>query len=292
MAKIRSAKREWWSKEKWCRLPRDVRFTYKGIWEVMADDEGRFQADARLIKADVWPLDDDITVKKIEAWLVKLAGVMVTSRSGERVPSIQLYEVDGVRYGFLAGFVKHQKISHELPSKIPAPPEQFRSSSGNEPEMNRQRPENFSPDTDTDLDRDLDIDLDTDSDAKPEVVGKDATVRFVVAANTGLAEHVDPARRQIEPLSVNSASSKDATAAIMAAGVPVDFAEAEISRVARICEPDGKVKSLRYFVPGVTRAWEDRDRPRVSRRPANASRFAPPSDTTKAIIADMIAGKS
>lgn len=292
MAKIRSAKREWWSKEKWCRLPRDVRSTYKGIWEVMADDEGRFQADARLIKADVWPLDDDITVKKIEAWLAQLAAVMVTSKAGDRVPAIQLYSVDGVRYGFLAGFVKHQKISHELPSKIPAPPVDFRKQTGTPPEINRDGPENFPPDTDTDLDRDLDLDLDTDPDAKPEaVVERDAVVRLVVAANKGISEHEDPKRRQIDPLNVGSIASKDATEKILAAGVPVEFAEAAITRIARVCEPNGKVNSLRYFTAAVIREWAERDGP-APNRPRTASRFSPASDTTKAIIADMIAGKS
>lgn len=274
MAKIRSAKREWWSKEKWCRLPRDVRFTYKGIWEVMADDAGRFQADARLIKADVWPLDDDITVKKVEAWLAQLSRVLVTDDDGNRLPAIQLYVVDGIRYGFLAGFVKHQKISHPLPSKLPVPPVDFRKRSGNKPEPNREGPENFRPDTDTDSDRDLDIDLDTDTDAKREaVVGREPVVRLVVAANTGLADHVDPKRRQVTALNVNSVSSRDATATILAAGVPVEFAEAEIARVSRICEPDGKIKSLRYFVPGITRAWEDRNRPRGPR--SNGKRTPP-----------------
>jgi hypothetical protein len=233
----------------------------------MADDAGRFQADARLIKADVWPLDDDITNKKIEVWLAQLAGVMVTDDDGNRVPAIQLYVVDGIRYGFLAGFVKHQKISHPSPSKFPPPPEPLRNHSGGAPERLR-------PDTDRDVDRDLDIDVDTDTEGKPEaVVEREPVVRLVVAANTGLAEHIDPNRRQLDPLSVNNVSSKEATATILSAGVPIEFAEAEIARVSRICEPDGKIKSLRYFVPGITRAWEDRNRPRGPR--SNGKRQPP-----------------
>lgn len=141
MARIRSAKPEWWSKEKWAALPRDIRFTYKGIWEVMADDQGRFQADARLIKAQVWPLDDDITTRKIEAWLARIRGVTVTEADGTRAPALLLYEVDGIRYGYLPGFVKHQKISHPTPSKLPAPPESFQKDSRTAPELLRPEEE-------------------------------------------------------------------------------------------------------------------------------------------------------
>lgn len=154
MARIRSSKPEWWRKPKWCALPRDVRFTYKGIWEVMCDDFGRFQADARLIKGDVWPLDDDITTKKVEAWLQQLAAVTVTLDDGHRGPSIVLYVVDGIRYGYMPGFVKHQKISHKTVSKFPAPPEEFAHHSGNDPEPPRIPPQRT--DTDTELERDLD----------------------------------------------------------------------------------------------------------------------------------------
>ena len=170
MARIRSAKPEWWSKVKWCRLPRDVRFTYKGIWEVMADDEGRFQADTRLIKGDVWPLDDDITTKKLESWLKILADVVVTDRGSRRVPAVVLYVVDGVRYGFLPGFVKHQKISHPTPSKFPPPsgiaPESLRNDSGD-------FPESFRPDVDFDVDGDVDFDFEEEGKApQPAALAK------------------------------------------------------------------------------------------------------------------------
>jgi hypothetical protein len=158
VARIRSSKPEWWRKAKWCALPRDVRSTYKGIWEVMADDEGRFQADVRLIKGDVWPFDNDITMKKIEKWLGQLAGVIVTV-GRKRLPAIVLYEVDGARYGFMPGFVKHQKISHPTPSRLPAPPESLLKDSGKAPEPLR-------PDGDGDVDRDGDKDLEKEKDAR------------------------------------------------------------------------------------------------------------------------------
>lgn len=181
MARIRSSKPEWWKSAKWCRLSRDIRSTYKGIWEVMCDDEGRFLADPRQVKADVWPLDDDITPKKLASWLPKLATVTVTLPDG-RVPAVQFYEVEGIKYGFLPGFVKHQKISHPTPSKLPAPPEILASNSGNAPEILR-------PEEERDLDKDRDKDLERDEEAAPRVVLPPVAERF-------LAQFYEPALSQ------------------------------------------------------------------------------------------------
>jgi hypothetical protein len=150
MARIRSSKPEWWTSAKWCRLPRDLRATYKGIWEVMCDDEGRFLADPRQVKADVWPLDDDITPKKLAAWLPKIGAVAVTLDDGARSQAIVFYDVEGVRYGYVAGFVKHQKISHKTPSKLPPPPEPRRKRSGTAPET-------LPPDVDVDREMDVEV---------------------------------------------------------------------------------------------------------------------------------------
>lgn len=126
MARIRSVKPVWWRSAKWCALPRDIRFTYKGMWEVMADDEGRFEADPRQVKAEIWPLDDDITPKRIAMWMAQIATVLITPKEGgPRIPALILYDVGGVQYGFLPGFIKHQKISNPTPSKLPNPPERF-----------------------------------------------------------------------------------------------------------------------------------------------------------------------
>jgi len=168
MARIRSSKPEWWRKAKWCALSREIRFTYKGIWEVMCDDEGRFLADARLIKGDVWPFDDDITVKKIETWLAKLTTVPVTLTTGEQVPSVVLYERDGVRYGILPGFLKHQKISHSTPSKFPSPPNYRANASRAFPEKRRNDSALSGSGAERDLDRDLDVDVDLDLESGAE----------------------------------------------------------------------------------------------------------------------------
>lgn len=112
-----------------CSLPREIRFTFKGLWEVCADDHGRFLADVRVIKGQVWPLDDDLSLKKIERFLLTLA---------ER-GRILLYSQHGVRYGFLVNWLKHQRVSHPSPSRFPSPdsgtiPESVEKGSGNRPE--------------------------------------------------------------------------------------------------------------------------------------------------------------
>ena len=87
-----------------------------------------------------------------------------------------------------------------------------------------------------------------------EVVAS-ATNRFVAAANKGLAEH--PSRPQAIPrIMASSGRSHEATQIILSAEIPLEFAEAEIYRLAKSHNADGQVTSLKYFVGGVCRAWE------------------------------------
>lgn len=150
MTRIRSAKPEFWTDPLMCGLKRDVRFTFKGLWEVCADDEGRFQADPRLVKAQVWPLDDDLTVKKVAAYLAELA----------ELGRILLYDVGGARYGVVLKW-HHQKISHPTPSKIPPPPPEFLPII---PESLAKVPEKSPSDKDKDVDKDIDVDVDEEEE--------------------------------------------------------------------------------------------------------------------------------
>lgn len=257
MARIRSAKPEWWSKVKWCALPRDVRFTYKGIWEVMADDEGRFQAEPRLIKSSVWPLDDDITTKKLEKWLARLASVTVTTKDGDRAPALLLYVVDGVRYGFMPGFVKHQKISHATPSKLPPPPEILGSGSG-------KAPETLRPDVDVDVDVDLERDVDrkTATTARARAESPDEFCRqLITAANQGMAEN--PAIGDaFNPIVFGHGASYQAATDILAAGVDADFAASVVFETARTMRPAGRnrqITSLGYCTARVIEQWESHE---------------------------------
>ncbi|MCK9929460.1 hypothetical protein MXD62_20135 [Frankia sp. Mgl5] len=119
MARIRTIKPDAFASDSLSQVPVRARWTFAGIW-TYADDDGRCRADARLIKAHVYPLDDDITARDVAADLDAL----------EHVGCIRRYEVAAKLYLHLPGWADHQKISHPTKSKIPAPPE----SSGNPPE--------------------------------------------------------------------------------------------------------------------------------------------------------------
>lgn len=90
--------------------------------------------------------------------------------------------------------------------------------------------------------------------ALPAVFG-DAINRLTAAANKGLAEH--PVRPQPIPrIIATSGRSREATEIIVAAEIPIDFAESEVYRLAKSHNADGPITSLKYFVGGVCRAWE------------------------------------
>lgn len=152
MARIRTAKPEWYNSPKWARWPRDLRSTYKGIWEKVCDDEGRFVADARLVKGELWALDDDLAADVIEGWLRQMTAIPVTMEDGTRSTALVFYEVDGVRYGLVTNFLKHQRVSHPTPSKLPPPPADsgarlnyFTDRVAPKPEPSTQRPATQRP---------------------------------------------------------------------------------------------------------------------------------------------------
>lgn len=87
-----------------CRLHFAMLWTY-------ADDEGRGADNPRLIKAALWPLDDDVTLDDVAGWQAELA------EHGR----IVRYEVDGRCYFQIANFREHQKPQRRQASKIPGP---------------------------------------------------------------------------------------------------------------------------------------------------------------------------
>lgn len=88
------------------------------------------------------------------------------------------------------------------------------------------------------------------------VVGAaDAARELAIAANRGLSEH--PTKPQPIPRIIASAGrSLEAAKEILAAGVPLEFATAEVYRIAKSHDADGVLTTLRYFTPGVVRAWQ------------------------------------
>lgn len=113
MARIRTIKPGFWTDEKLSQMPALVRMTFLGLISAMADDAGRCKGDVRLVKAAVWPLDDEMTSAVVAEHLAKIADA----------GRIQVYVVDGARYIQIVNWKKHQRIDKPRPSELPEPPE-------------------------------------------------------------------------------------------------------------------------------------------------------------------------
>ena len=113
MPRIRSIKPEFFSDPDLGRLPLEGRYLYIGMWP-FADDEGRIPADPRLLKSQVFPYDDKVTVTKVR----KLVGELAAT--GKVYP----YTVAGVDYLLLTRFKKHQRIDRAQSAKYPGPLEE------------------------------------------------------------------------------------------------------------------------------------------------------------------------
>jgi hypothetical protein len=83
----------------------------------------------------------------------------------------------------------------------------------------------------------------------------DYALLCTVRANQGLAEH--PTRPQpIARIIATNGSSQEAAEEMIAAGVPLEFAQAEVYRLAKSHKAEGQLSSLNYFPKGVVRAWQ------------------------------------
>lgn len=109
--RIRSIKPESWQDEKIGALSHHARLL-RVVLMTMADDDGRLRALPTLIIGHGYPYDDDVTPAKVRKWLAEI----------ERVGLIRLYVVDGVPYGELPNWRKHQVINKATPSELPPPP--------------------------------------------------------------------------------------------------------------------------------------------------------------------------
>lgn len=110
MARIRTVKPSFFTSLTITALPLSARLTFIGLW-TYADDEGRGVDDPRLVKAEVWPLDDDMTARKIDRDLARLADDGLIIR----------YQVDGRRFLQITNWGEHQRVNRPTPSKHPVP---------------------------------------------------------------------------------------------------------------------------------------------------------------------------
>ncbi|CAN5421591.1 hypothetical protein BH09ACT9_BH09ACT9_00290 [soil metagenome] len=110
MARIRTIKPGFFRSYDVSKLSYRARLTWIGLWTYV-DDEGRGRYDARIIKGELWALEDDVTWQDVEADLMEL------SRSAH----IQLYESSGRQYLAIPTWLEHQVISRPSKSKFPDP---------------------------------------------------------------------------------------------------------------------------------------------------------------------------
>lgn len=139
MARIRSIKPDAFHSDTLSQVPRGVRWTFAGLWTYL-DDDGRGRDDVRLIKAALYPLDDDVTPEVIADDLDQL----------EKVGCICRYTADGKAYLHIPKYTgkgwDHQKISHPKASVLPTCGRHFTEPSGAAPEGSVKAPERLRPD--------------------------------------------------------------------------------------------------------------------------------------------------
>jgi hypothetical protein len=112
MARKRMISPEFWEDETLGECTRDERLLFMGLIS-NADDEGRGRANAKLVKANIFPYDEDISSKDIKKMMSNLASKKF----------IVLYSVDGQEFYWVRTFKKHQSVNRPQESKLPPPPD-------------------------------------------------------------------------------------------------------------------------------------------------------------------------
>lgn len=112
MARIRSVHPNICVSETMATLPAELERTFVRLW-THCDDYGRALDNARLIKAALYPLNDEMTPERVDKDLDQLV----------RVGFIRRYEVDGRRYLVVVNWDTYQKPQKKVDSKLPEPPE-------------------------------------------------------------------------------------------------------------------------------------------------------------------------
>lgn len=105
MARKRMIDPEFWSDEEVGHWSYEARLFYIGLWN-FADDEGRFKAHSKLLKAQIFPYDNRLNIEKVKKEVAK---------------KVQWYNDNGLQYGYIRNFLKYQRIDRPTPSKLPEP---------------------------------------------------------------------------------------------------------------------------------------------------------------------------
>lgn len=115
MARIRSMKPELRTSLTAAQWPREVRYFWSLLWGYL-DDHGYGVDNPKLIKADCFPLDDDLTAADIDKWLDLIASTVLGPGD---IPPLCRYEVDGQRFLHATKWANHQRPQHPAVPKHP-----------------------------------------------------------------------------------------------------------------------------------------------------------------------------
>lgn len=110
MARIRSLKPQFFTSLTMAELGVHTRLTFAGLW-THSDDEGRCLNEPRLIKAAIWPLDDEVTAADVERYVSELA----------KRDLVQLYRNGDRHYLQVTNWHEHQSINKARHSDLPGP---------------------------------------------------------------------------------------------------------------------------------------------------------------------------
>ena len=106
MPRIRTIKPDFPQSESMGRVSRDARLLFVNLWTI-CDDSGRTRGNSRILASILFPYDD--VFRFIDKWIQELIDENCIIR----------YEVEGCTYIQVNNWLKHQKIDHPAPSKIP-----------------------------------------------------------------------------------------------------------------------------------------------------------------------------
>lgn len=111
MPRMRTVKPAICTSETLTLVDRGARYTFVLLW-THCDDEGRAVYNTRLLKAALYPLEDDITPAVVESDLALLADV----------GAVHIYEVAGRAYVHIPSWHEHQRPQHKVDSGLPPCP--------------------------------------------------------------------------------------------------------------------------------------------------------------------------
>lgn len=133
MARMRTIKPDAATSETLAQVAPGIRWTFGMFW-THCDDEGRAVWNLRLIKAAIYPLDDDKTPAVLDDEFKQL----------EHIGAVCRYEVGGKEYVHVPAWSEHQHPNRRLDSKLPPCPRNDHSVQAHvrltEPTVHRHEP--------------------------------------------------------------------------------------------------------------------------------------------------------